>query len=90
MMTGSEYLSTELLEDVWERLNRAFTLAIKSFDGSVEDFIRAYSPNVHLVGRVFFHLVENKSDDYPFAFMATYSTRLNKQRPSKHLPLKYA
>ncbi|MBW1833326.1 MAG: hypothetical protein JRI62_00625 [Deltaproteobacteria bacterium] len=71
MMIGSEYLSTKLLEDVWQRLNSAFTLAIKSCDGTVEDFIRAYSPNVHLVGRVFFHLVENKSDDYPFAFMAT-------------------
>ncbi|MDL1968018.1 MAG: DEAD/DEAH box helicase [Deltaproteobacteria bacterium] len=90
MMIGSEYLSTKLLEDVWKRLNRTFTLAIKSYDGSVEDFIRAYSPNVHLVGRVFFHLVENKNDDYPFAFMATYSTGLNKQGRSKHLPLKYA
>ena len=90
LMIGSEYLSVELLEDVWKKLNRAFTVAIKSYDGTVEAFIKSYSPNVHLVGRVFFHLVENKSDDYPFAFMATYSTRLNRQGRSKHLPLKYA
>jgi len=90
LMTGSEYLSAESLEAVWSRLNNAFILAIKSYDGTVEDFIRTYSPNVHLVGRVFFHLVENKSDDYPFAFMATYSTRLNKKGKSKHLPLKHA
>lgn len=90
LMIGSEYISMELLETVWARLNKAFTLAIKSYEGSVEDFIRTYSPNVHLVGRVFFHVVENRSDDYPFAFMATYSTRLNRQGRSKHLPLKHA
>ena len=90
LMIGSEYLSLELLEAVWARLNNAFTLAIKSYGGTVEDFIRTYSPTVHLVGRIFFHLVENKSEDYPFAFMATYSTRLNRQGRSKHLPLKHA
>lgn len=90
LMTGSEYLSLELLEAVWTGLNNTFTLAIKSYNGTVEDFFRDYSPNVHLVGRVFFHLVEHKSDDYPFAFMATYSTSLNKKGKSKHLPLKYA
>ncbi|MBW2568988.1 MAG: DEAD/DEAH box helicase [Deltaproteobacteria bacterium] len=89
-MIGSEYLSVELLEDVWKKTNRSFILSIKSYDGTVEAFIKSYSPNVHLVGRVFFHLVENKSDDCPFAFMATYSTGLNKQGRSKHLPLKYA
>jgi non-specific serine/threonine protein kinase len=90
LMMGSEYISVELLEAVWTRLNNAFSLLIKSYDGTVGDFIRTYSPNVHLVGRVFFHLVENKSDDYPFAFIATYSTRLNKKGKSKHLPLKHA
>jgi len=76
LMPGLEYLSPTLLEAVWSRLNTAFTLAIKSYSGTVDDFIRTYSPNVHLVGRVFFHLVENKSEENPFAFMATYSTRL--------------
>jgi len=90
LMTGSEYLNMGMLEAVWEKLNNAYIHAIKSYDGTVADFIRTYSPNVHLVGRVFFHLVENKNDDYPFAFMATYSTRLNRRGQSKHLPLKHA
>jgi SNF2 family DNA or RNA helicase len=90
LMIGSEYLNTNFLEAVWVKLNHAFAFAIKSYDGTVADFIRTYSPSVHLVGRVFFHLVENKSNDYPFAFMATYSTRINKQGRSKHLPLKHA
>jgi non-specific serine/threonine protein kinase len=90
LMTGSEYLSKESLKRVWSGLNREFSRAIKSHKGTVADFIRTYSPNVHLVGRVFFHLVESKDDDYPFAFLATYSTRLGKEGGSKHLPLKYA
>ncbi|MFH1488714.1 MAG: DEAD/DEAH box helicase [Pseudomonadota bacterium] len=90
MMTGVEYLRVELLEALWTRLNKAFSLAIQSHEGPVEDFIKAYSPNVHLVGRVFFHLVENRNDEYPFAFMATYTTGLNRQGKSKHLPLKHA
>jgi hypothetical protein len=90
MMTGSEYLTIEILKDAWEKMNRAYSRAIKSYKGSVESFIQTYSPDVHLVGRVFFHLVEQKNSDTPFAFLATYSTRLNQQGQSKHLPLKYA
>ncbi|MEX1349374.1 MAG: DEAD/DEAH box helicase [Desulfobacterales bacterium] len=90
LMPGSEYISTELLKTVWSNLNTAFCRAIKAYKGAVAEFIRTYSPEVHLVGRVFFHLVENKDEDQPFAFLATYSTRLNQQGKSKHLPLKYA
>ena len=90
LMTGAEYINAVLLETVWSELNTAFAQAIKSFKGTVAEFIRTYSPDVHLVGRIFFHLVENKDDNRPFAFLATYSTRLNNQGKSKHLPLKYA
>ena len=90
MMTGAEYLKEELFESQWTRLTEAFSQAIQSYEGSVAAFIRTYSPDVHLVGRVFFHLVENRDDEYPFAFMATYTTRLNRQGKSKHLPLKHA
>ncbi len=90
LMTGSEYLNPDLLTSVWERMSRAFSSAIISYKGTVDEFIRDYGPDVHLVGRVFFHLVENKTGEQPFAFLATYSTRLNKEGKSKHLPLKYA
>ncbi|MEW6586178.1 MAG: hypothetical protein AB1442_11285 [Nitrospirota bacterium] len=88
--TGAEYLSGELLEGLWQRLNIAFQREIGAYGGTVEEFIKTFSPDIHLVGRVFFHLVESKREDLPFAFLATYSTGLNKQGASKHLPLKYA
>src|SRR5208283_2224595 len=90
LMTGAEYLNAGLLENIWDRLNRCFAEGVSHYKGTVEEFIRSYSPNVHLIGRVYFHLVENKKGDAPFAFLATYSTGLNAQGTSRHLPLKYA
>jgi len=90
LMTGAEYLNVDLLEKIWDGFNRCFAEGVRHYKGTVAEFIRSYSPNVHLIGRVYFHLVENKKDDAPFAFLATYSTGLNAQGTSRHLPLKYA
>ncbi len=90
MMTGGEYLTIETLRHSWEVLNRAFAHAIETHDGSVDGFIKTYSPDVHLVGRVFFHLVEQKYKDTPFAFLATFSTGLDQEGQSRHRPLKWA
>ena len=90
LMTGSEYVSPDLLRNVWLTTHQEFVRSIKGYDGTVAKFIQTYSPHVHLIGRVFFHLVENKNSDVPFAFLATYSSRLNKEGKTKHLPLRYA
>ena len=90
LMTGLEYLNAEFLKLLWSTLNAQFQYEVGIYKGTVEDFIHTYSPDVHLVGRIYFHLVENKRQDYPFAFLATYSTQIDKQGKSKHLPLKHA
>jgi len=90
-MIGGEYLNEDILKNLWQRLNKQFQKEIKNYKGSAENFINDYSPNIHLVGRVYFHLVENKkSEEFPFAFLSTYSSGLNNQGQSKHLPLKHA
>lgn len=90
MMTGVENLGQKVLESVWRRLNKGFSSSIRQFDGTVEEFIESFSPDIHPVGRVFFHMVENKKEGPPFAFLATYSKGVGKEGTSKHLPLKYA
>ena len=77
-LNGAEYLNQDWILTVWEELNQAFAQEIRLYKGSVAEFIASYSPNVHLVGRVFFHLVESKNAAYPFAFLATYSAGLSK------------
>ncbi len=89
-MIGGEYLSLELLQASWSALNRSFSAAIENFAGTIAEFIHHYSPNSHLLGRIYFHLVENREGDYPFAFLATYSTTMGGDGKSRHLPLKYA
>ena len=89
-MAGAEYLGSDILHSLWRRLNHSFSQAIQAYQGSVADFVGSLSADVHLVGRVFFHLVENKSEEGPFAFLATYASRLNREGKSKHLPLRYA
>ncbi len=90
LVTGGEYLSAETLANLWEGLHEIFYRKIGAHTGSVADFLREYSPDVHLAGRIYFHLVENKDHESPFAFLATYPTRLNEAGESRHLPLKYA
>jgi non-specific serine/threonine protein kinase len=89
-MTGAEYVGEDLLHSTWQLLHDIFASSIAAFSGSVADFIKGFSPDAHLLGRIYFHLVENKNGPQPFAFLATYSTALNAQGETKHLPLKYA
>ncbi len=55
---------------------------------TLQEFLRGRNPAWHLVGRVHFNLAENRSDEEaPFAFIATYTTRLSAQARAQHLPL---
>ncbi|HKL82170.1 MAG TPA: SNF2 helicase-associated domain-containing protein, partial [Desulfobacter sp.] len=90
MMAGAEYVTAGMLEGLWQGFNVAFARDIKAFKGRVSDYFREKNPDLHPAGRVFFHLVENKNSDLPFAFMATYSAGMGANGKPKHLPLKHA
>ncbi|MEK7167059.1 MAG: SNF2 helicase-associated domain-containing protein, partial [Patescibacteria group bacterium] len=89
-MVGAEYMDSIFFENIWSKLNATFRNKIKDYKGSVDELIKTFNPDIHLAGRVYFHLVESKKEDFPFAFLATYSTSLNDFGKSKHLPLKHA
>ena len=89
-MRGGEYLTQQVLLDVWGALDAWATEAIASA-GGLEAFLQARAPKWHQVGRVCFHLAENKNDpDRPFAFLATYATGFGAGGRLKHLPLRTA
>ena len=75
---------------LWATLQDTFRRLIKTYDGTVEAFIHAYSPTRQLAGKIFFHLVETTKGPAPFAFLVTYATRLGGDGTARHLPLKYA
>ena len=87
-MRGGEYLSLDLLHRYWQDLLKTVQERIDNYKGSVEEFLHTLNPAWNLVGRVCFHLAENKQNPVqPFAFIATYTSRLSLKAKAQHLPL---
>ena len=90
-MPGAEYLDAEKLTTLWASLDAALNDELASAQQSLQDFLQSRHPAWHRVGRVHFNLAENRKDpDAPFAFMATYTTRLSAHGKAQHLPLSQA
>ena len=87
---GAEYVNAVWLSALWTELNTIFGNEISAWNGTVSSFLTTHNSKLHVVGRIFFHLVENKDRDYPFAFLATYSTATDDQKKAAHVPLKNA
>jgi superfamily II DNA or RNA helicase len=87
-MRGLEYLTPLSLADWWQDLDRHVREQIRTFPGGAQAYLADKNPLWRLVGRITFHLAENKRDPtHPFAFMATYANRLSAQARVQHLPL---
>ena len=77
-MTGAEYVTASVLDGLWTQIAEAFRSELAESRASVQGFLQSRNPAWHLVGRVHFNLAENRRDDEaPFAFLATYTTRLS-------------
>jgi non-specific serine/threonine protein kinase len=87
---GAEYIDETWLRNIWWQLSEIFDHEFAAFSGAPEDYFKGKNPVLNAVGRVFFHLVEHKTEEYPFAFLATYSTSDGKKDAVAHLPLKNA
>ena len=87
-MQGSETLSAALLRDIWSDTGVALSSAAKGDKDGVQGYLKKQSSVWNVVGRVCFHLAENKRDPvFPFAFIATYVHKVSKQATPQHLPL---
>ena len=90
-MAGAEYLTAIVLRALWEQLDAALRIELTETRQSLQVFLKARHPAWNLVGRVHFNLAENRGDEEaPFAFIATYTTRLSAQAKAQHLPLAQA
>ena len=87
-MTGAEYLTASVLESLWEEMAAAFRDERRRSGLGTQELLKRWSPAWNLVGRVHFNLAENRKDeDAPFAFLATYTSRLSAHGKAQHLPL---
>ncbi len=87
-MQGAELLTAALLADIWHDVGAALSAKAAGCEGGVQGYLKAQSSVWHVVGRVCFHLAENKRDpEHPFAFIATYVNKVSSTAKPQHLPL---
>jgi len=87
-MRGAEYLDVDRLAAIWRDLDDWVGAQVKASPAGLAGFLEKWAPHWHQVGRVCFHLAENKQDQrYPFAFLATYIPGLSGKDKARHLPL---
>jgi SNF2 family DNA or RNA helicase len=87
-MVGGEYLNAELLHHFWVDLDGWVRNQIASSDSGLSGWLKKFAPAWQQVGRVCFHLAENKNDSkFPFAFLATYAPGLSRAGRVQYQPL---
>jgi superfamily II DNA or RNA helicase len=87
-MRGLEYLTADVLKGWWADLDILVRKEVQASGHGVQEYLRERNPLWQTVGRVSFHLAENKRDpDYPFAFLVSYASRLSARGRPQHLPL---
>ncbi len=90
-MTGGEYLSPDVLAALWGEIDTALHQELAGAKVSLQDFLKSRHAGWNLVGRVHFNLAENRKDpEAPFAFLATYTSRLSAHGKAQHQPLSQA
>lgn len=89
-LTGGEYLNGELLERCHRELAEWAKREFEAAELPFEEWLRKLNPAWRDVGRISFHLAENKSDPdgaHPFLFLATFIHRVSESDQPRHLPL---
>lgn len=86
---GAEYVDRRWLEELFQRLNQVFSAEIGTYDGTVSFYLAEQSQRLRVPERVFFHIVESRDEEFPFAFLATYATK-GENGQVTHVPLQYA
>ncbi len=83
---GAHLVNATWVRGMWERLLQVFRAQFALTGTSVDLYFTEKNQDLHVPGKIFFHLVEDKHGTHPFAFMATYSP----ENSRTHLPLRYA
>ncbi|MFM8899591.1 MAG: DEAD/DEAH box helicase [Burkholderiales bacterium] len=90
-MHGAEYADMVVLARLWGEMNDALHAELAASKKTLGDYLGSRHATWHQVGRVHFNLAENRKDpDAPFAFLATYTSRLSAHGKAQHMPLSRA
>jgi SNF2 family DNA or RNA helicase len=87
-MQGYEHIDRSWIEKCASCLLPVFQDEISSFPGKVVHYYENRLHHLSVPDRIFFHLVESRDSQFPFAFVATYSE--SSDGKITHQPLKIA
>ena len=74
-LPNSNYLNEKWIKTIWGFINEGYQLTVRSLgSSSIQKFLYKKNKTLINVGKVCFHLVENKIDPTLFAFLATFQT----------------
>ena len=88
-VTGYEFVNSLWIRSVYTRITDIFNAEFADFDGDIEAYFQSKNSEIIVAGKVHFHLVEHRNENYPFAFLATYSD-MDPDNRVRHVPLKNA
>lgn len=86
-MRGSDLVDSQWVSTIWAHLVLEYRFDIRGFEASVSEYFAGKSDRLHIPGRIFFHLVEDRQTG-AFAFVASYSS-VNNGNVTHH-PLAHA
>ena len=86
---GTEFVTKSWIHRLYRRLLKIFQQEINSYPGKVSLYFSEKCQRLQVPERIYFHLVESREVDTPFAFLATYATTGENGRV-RHMPLQYA
>ncbi|MBM4313924.1 MAG: DEAD/DEAH box helicase, partial [Deltaproteobacteria bacterium] len=85
---GLEYLSPAVLENLWAALEDRTRSEAGRAGVTVQDYLKNRNPLWNMVGRIAFHLAENRKNEIrPFGFLVTFTSRLSALAKPQFLPL---
>ena len=87
-MKGGEYLDRSLLSSLWQSMHKCLVEDLQNHGGTWSKFLEKNYPRWSQVGCLHFHLAEREgSHKDPFAFLATYTTRVSEKARLQHVTL---
>ncbi len=86
---GSRYVDRKWVKRQLDVLLGCYRKEIASFPQRVDIYFNQKNESLLFPSRIYFHLVEDKDTSYPFAFMATYTTK-DDEGTVHHYPLRFA
>ena len=86
---GSRYVDRKWVKRQLDVLLECYRKEISTFSQSVDIYFNMKNESLLFPSRIYFHLVEDKDTSYPFAFMATYTTK-DEDGAVHHYPLRFA